>query len=78
MTASPPQTDGRFKRIRQVTPMCRPMRAHCRHLVNTIELMLPSAHPSPQPSGISIGSAVFDKLLFTTNGSNSKYNKIHN
>ena len=24
-------------------------RAHCRHLANTIELVLPLAHPSPQP-----------------------------
>jgi len=29
--------------------MCPPMRVHWRHLANTIELMLPSAHPSPQP-----------------------------
>jgi len=27
--------------------ICRPMRAHWRHLANTIELALPSAHPSP-------------------------------
>jgi len=40
--------DGRFNRIRQVSPMCPPMRAHWRHLANTIELVLPSAHPSPQ------------------------------
>jgi len=25
------------------------MRAHWRHLANTIELVLPSVHPSPQP-----------------------------
>jgi len=28
--------------------MCPPMRAHCRHLANTIELMRPSARSSPQ------------------------------
>jgi len=31
----------------QLTAECR--RAHWRHLVNTIELVLPSAHSSPQP-----------------------------
>ena len=36
--------DGRFNRIRQVAPMCPPMRAHWRHLANMIELVLPSAH----------------------------------
>ena len=30
-------------------PTWSPMWAHWRHLENTIELMLPSAHPSPQP-----------------------------
>ena len=47
-TASPPQTDGSivFARLRQ---MCPPMWAHWRHLANMIELVLPSAHPSPQP-----------------------------
>jgi len=29
--------------------MCPPMRAHWRHLANTIELVLPSAHPTPKP-----------------------------
>jgi len=29
--------------------MCPPMWAHWRHLANMIELLLPSAHPSPQP-----------------------------
>ena len=29
--------------------MCPPMWAHWRHLANTIELVLPSAHSSPQP-----------------------------
>jgi len=28
--------------------MCPPMWAHWRHLANTIEVVLPSAHPSPQ------------------------------
>ena len=37
--------DGRFNRIRQVAPMCRSMRAHWRHLANTIELVLPSIRP---------------------------------
>jgi len=40
--------DGRFNRIRQVAPMCPLMWAHWRHLANTIELVLSSAHPSPQ------------------------------
>jgi len=42
-------TDERFNRIRQVAPMCHPMWAHWSHLANTIELVLPSTHPSPQP-----------------------------
>jgi len=29
--------------------MCPAVRAHWRHLANTIELVLPSAHQSPQP-----------------------------
>jgi len=29
--------------------MCPPMRAHWRRLANTIKLVLPSTHPSPQP-----------------------------
>ena len=29
--------------------MCHPMGAHWRHLANTIELVIPLAHPSPQP-----------------------------
>jgi len=45
--------DGWFNRIRQVAAMCPPMRA------NTIELVLPLAHPSPKTNGKSIGSAVF-------------------
>ena len=40
--------DGWFSRIRQVAAMCPPMRAHWRHLANTIELVHPSAHLSPQ------------------------------
>jgi len=38
-----------FNRIRQVAPMFPPMRAHWSHLANTIELVLPSVHPSLQP-----------------------------
>jgi len=41
--------DGWFNRIRQVAAMCHPMRAHCRYLANTIEIVHPSAHLSPQP-----------------------------
>jgi len=41
--------DGRFNRIRQVAPRCPPVKTHWRHLANSIELALPSAHPSPQP-----------------------------
>jgi len=41
--------DGWFSRIRQVAPMCPPIRAHWRHLANMIELELPSAHRSLQP-----------------------------
>jgi len=40
--------------------MCPPMRAHWRHVAN--ELVLPSAHPSPQPKRQSISSAVFAQL----------------
>jgi len=41
---------GWFNRIRhrQVAAMCPPMRAHWCHVANTTELMLPSAHLSPQ------------------------------
>ena len=39
--------DGLFRRIRQVVPICPHGRAHhWRHLANTIELVLPLAHPS--------------------------------
>ena len=31
--------------------MCPPMKAHWRHLANTIELVHPSTHSSPQPNG---------------------------
>ena len=41
--------DGQFNQIHQVAPMCPPMRAHWRHLANTVELVLFSAHRSPQP-----------------------------
>ena len=40
--------DERFNRIRQVVSMCPQWRAHWRHLANTIELLLPSAHPNPR------------------------------
>ena len=39
----------RFNAIRQVTTTCPPMRAHWRHLANTIQLVCPAAHSSPQP-----------------------------
>jgi len=42
--------------------MCPLMRANWRHLANTIELMLPSAHPNPHQNGKSISSAVFAQL----------------
>jgi len=41
--------DERFNCIRQVAPTCLPMWAYWRHLANMIKLLLPSAHPSPQP-----------------------------
>jgi len=41
--------DGCFNAIWQLTATCPPMRAHWRHLANTIELVHPSAHSSPQP-----------------------------
>ena len=39
-----------------------PMRAHWLHLANTIELVHPSAHSSPQPKSKWIGSAAFAQL----------------
>jgi len=42
--------------------MCLPMRAHWRNLANTIKLVLPSAHPSPQPNGKLISSPIFAQL----------------
>jgi len=39
---------GWFNVIRQVTATCPSTRAHLRHLANTIELVHPSAHSSPQ------------------------------
>jgi len=42
--------------------MCPHGRAHWRHLANTIELVLPSAHPVHNPNGKSIGSALFAQL----------------
>ena len=41
--------DRRFSCICKVAPVCPPMWVHWRHLANTIELLLPSAQPSPQP-----------------------------
>ena len=41
--------DGWFNVIRQLTATCPSMRAHWLHLVNTIELVHPSANSSPQP-----------------------------
>jgi len=38
---------GRFNSICRLASMCHSVKAHWRHLVNTIELVLPSA-PSPQ------------------------------
>jgi len=31
-----------------MAPMCPPIRAHWRHMANTIELVRPLAHPNPQ------------------------------
>ena len=42
--------------------MCHPMRAHRRHLANTIELVLPSAHLTLKPKWQSISSAIFAQL----------------
>jgi len=54
--------DGSFNVIRQVTATCPPMRAHWRHLANTIEL----AHPLPtwvhNRNAKSISSAVFAQM----------------
>jgi len=36
-------------RVNDGSPMCPLMRTYWRHLANTIELVLPSAYPSPQP-----------------------------
>jgi len=43
-----PLYSGKFNCICQVADMCPHMRANWRHLSNTTELVLPSAHPSPQ------------------------------
>jgi len=40
---------GWFNVIRRVTATCSPMRAQWRHQANTIELVHPSVHSSPQP-----------------------------
>jgi len=62
-----------FNVIRQVPATCPPMRAHWRHLANTIELVHPSAHWSPQPKGqmdrFSRFRTVYDtKCLYFTMG----------
>jgi len=46
-TASPPQTDDSI--VFAMWHQRATGRAHWRHLANTIELVLPSAHQSPQP-----------------------------
>ena len=46
-----PSADRQFNCICQLVPMCPSMKAHWHHLVNTNELLLPLAHPSPQPKG---------------------------
>jgi len=71
-----PTADVRFNRIRQVAPMCLPMRAHWRHLANMIELvhngatwrirlnlcfLRPTRVHNPK-GGKSIGSARFAQL----------------
>jgi len=48
--------------------MCSPMKAHWRHLANTIELVLPSAHPSPHPKRKSISLAVFAQCRRVSSG----------
>jgi len=55
-------TDARLNRIHQVVPMCPPVWAHWRHLANTMELVRPSAHPSPKPNSKLIGLAVSAQL----------------
>jgi len=62
--------DGQFNRIRQVAPMYPPVRAHWRHLANTIELVLPSVHLTRlrNPNGKSIASAVFAQLTAVWSG----------
>jgi len=67
--------DGRFNRIRQVTPICVPMWSHWRHLANAIEIVHNDAtwriwlnlcfiRPTRiyNPNGISIVSAVFAQM----------------
>jgi len=54
--------------------MCLPMWAHWRHLANTTEIVLPSAHPSPQSKRqIDRCSAVLAQL---TAGSRYTYNGL--
>jgi len=59
------EADRRFNRIHQVAPMCRPMWAHWRQLANTIELMLPSAHPSPQPKRSAVSAQLMAESPYT-------------
>jgi len=48
--------------LAQITAKCRP--AHWRHLANTTELVLPSAHLNPQPKRqIDQNLAVFAQLM---------------
>ena len=54
--------DGWFSVIRQVTATCSHMRAHWRHLANTIKLVHPSAHSVHNRNGKWIGSAIFVQL----------------
>jgi len=55
--------DRKFNRIRQVAPMCPPMREHWCHLANTIELVLPLAHQSLQPKPQIDRWAIFAQIM---------------
>jgi len=54
--------EGWFQVIRPVTATCPSIRAHWRHLADTIELVHPSAHSSHNRYGKWIGSVVFAEL----------------
>jgi len=75
--------DAWFNRIRQVAPVYSPMWTHWRHLANTIELVLPSAHPSPQPKWqidrFSCFCAAYGRkfLYFTMGGPSPKIAPYH-